>query len=361
VEISNTARSAGWIKTQYNNQNSPTTFISTSSEEKVTSFYESILMLSIPDATTGYKWQVKACDDDYDCSAWASYSTSTPNFKVDTISPTAPGALTEDTKTSNTITLNYGASTTETNFTNYRIFYSAVSPITELSTEKIDSNLNYINYNGQSTITFEELMPNTPYYFNIWAYDVVGHSASSTEMNVTTGQVVSSPGATFYSKGTSGTSTLYYRIWDGLNWGAEQIGPNFGTSTIRHVRSIRSDDKGRIAVVGKIWENNKQQIWATVYNFAANTFASTTRLGETIIGNGDNNNMNVCLGVLSGKEFIALKYNDPERTLSITNCGRNTPTTKERLNGIKGVYICTKNGQMYLNGEQWDGSLIDVK
>lgn len=58
---------------------------------------------------------------------------------------------------------------------------------------------------------------------------------------------------------------------------------------------------------------------------------------------------------------IAYSYNDPERTLSISNCGWFTNTTKERLNGLKGVHITQKNWQWYLNGEQWDGKLIDVK
>lgn len=58
---------------------------------------------------------------------------------------------------------------------------------------------------------------------------------------------------------------------------------------------------------------------------------------------------------------IAYLYNDPERTLSISNCGWFTNTTKERLNGLKGVHITQKNWQWYLNGEQWDGKLIDVK
>ena len=32
---------------------------------------------------------------------------------------------------------------------------------------------------------------------------------------------------------------------------------------------------------------------------------------------------------------IAYRYNDPERTLSITNCGWESNTTKERLNALK--------------------------
>lgn len=58
---------------------------------------------------------------------------------------------------------------------------------------------------------------------------------------------------------------------------------------------------------------------------------------------------------------IAYRYNDPERTLSITTTGWLTKTTKERLNGIPGVHITQRKGEWYLNGELWDGKLIDVK
>ena len=37
---------------------------------------------------------------------------------------------------------------------------------------------------------------------------------------------------------------------------------------------------------------------------------------------------------------IAYRYNDPERTLSITNCGWFSNTTKERLNALPNVNIC---------------------
>ena len=57
---------------------------------------------------------------------------------------------------------------------------------------------------------------------------------------------------------------------------------------------------------------------------------------------------------------IAYRYNDPERTLSITTTGWLTKTTKERLNGIPGVHITQRKGEWYLNGEQWDGKLVDV-
>jgi hypothetical protein len=57
---------------------------------------------------------------------------------------------------------------------------------------------------------------------------------------------------------------------------------------------------------------------------------------------------------------IAYLYNDPERTLSIQNCGWFSNTTKERLNGLPNVKISQKNFVWYLNGKEWNGNLIDV-
>jgi hypothetical protein len=57
---------------------------------------------------------------------------------------------------------------------------------------------------------------------------------------------------------------------------------------------------------------------------------------------------------------IAYRYNDPDRTLTITNCGWFSNTTKERLNGIPGVSINQKKRQWYLNGEVWNGNLKDI-
>ena len=68
---------------------------------------------------------------------------------------------------------------------------------------------------------------------------------------------------------------------------------------------------------------------------------------------------NVTILKLFGNE-IAYRYNDPKRTLSITNCGWFSQTTKERLNGIPNVFIKQSKGLWYLNGNQWDGKLTDV-
>ena len=68
---------------------------------------------------------------------------------------------------------------------------------------------------------------------------------------------------------------------------------------------------------------------------------------------------NVTILKLHGNE-IAYRYNNPERTLSITNAGWQTNTTKERLNGIPNVSIHQKIFVWYLNDVEWNGSLIDV-
>ena len=69
---------------------------------------------------------------------------------------------------------------------------------------------------------------------------------------------------------------------------------------------------------------------------------------------------NVTLLKLHGN-IIAYRYNDPKRTLSITNAGWFSNTTKERLNALPNVHITQKNWVWYLNGKEWNGELIDIK
>ena len=57
---------------------------------------------------------------------------------------------------------------------------------------------------------------------------------------------------------------------------------------------------------------------------------------------------------------IAYRYNDPQRTLTISNCGWFTPITKERLNALPNVHIQQKNYIWYLNGKEWNGNKIDI-
>lgn len=47
--------------------------------------------------------------------------------------------------------------------------------------------------------------------------------------------------------------------------------------------------------------------------------------------------------------------NTPNIGMHITTAGYDTQTTLDRLNGITGVYVKKRNGQLYLNGRPWDG------
>ena len=59
-------------------------------------------------------------------------------------------------------------------------------------------------------------------------------------------------------------------------------------------------------------------------------------------------------------EFQSLFPNDGNKNINITLAGWNTNTTRERLNGLTGVSVNTKQGQAYLNGKAWDGEWITV-
>ena len=52
---------------------------------------------------------------------------------------------------------------------------------------------------------------------------------------------------------------------------------------------------------------------------------------------------------------------DENNELFITTAGWNSVTTRERLNGLSGIRLGTKKGQLYLNNIPWDGKLINIR
>ena len=61
---------------------------------------------------------------------------------------------------------------------------------------------------------------------------------------------------------------------------------------------------------------------------------------------------------------IAIKCrnkNTGKLRLFITNCGWFSNTTKERLNALPNVNIYQKNWNWYLNGNEWNGELTEIK
>ncbi len=240
LRVARTERSSTWLSTQYNNLSSPKTFFATSSETIRSSVsVNSIPLSGIPDSSTGYKWQALACNSD-GCSDWVGFNASTPNFVVDTTKPTNPGSLTFDSKSPNSITINFGSASTEANFAEYKIFYradtSGVSESDMLWSSSSDSNLSSRTYSGIGSTTITGLSGNTNYVFNIWAYDLAGNKASGTvELSARTSYLVSNPtdlnqwkgatimpngfwtnsstvGFTATSSGAQGVVSMYYQV-----------------------------------------------------------------------------------------------------------------------------------------------------
>jgi hypothetical protein len=105
-------------------------------------------------------------------------------------------------------------------------------------------------------------------------------------------------------------------------------------------------------------EQKKQKDMRQITQEAVNAFMSATKFKK---GNMTIEVLpNVTVMHLHGNA-IAYRFNDPERTLTITNRGWFSNTTKERLNGIPNVSIQQKKGVWYLNGQEWNGELIDIK
>jgi hypothetical protein len=132
VRISNTARSSSWILTEYNNQNSPSTFYAVGSEQ----------------------------------------GAATPT------APTAPGSFTVGSPTTSTISLSWASSTPNNGAT---ISFYAIHRGTSTST------MPQVATTSALTLTNASLTASTTYYYYVTAQDSVGNiSASSSVASGTT-------------------------------------------------------------------------------------------------------------------------------------------------------------------------------
>ncbi len=160
---------------------------SSSGDFSVTPLTASATISGLPESSIGYKWQVIACDDEIECSAWKIFDVTAPNFYVDITPPDMSGCnLTITDVTSQSVKLVFGADADEDNFDKYRIFYSTSSPVTESDTEHVDSDLNYQDYHSTADTPVTGLASSTGYVFNIWAYDLAGNKASAAPEAATT-------------------------------------------------------------------------------------------------------------------------------------------------------------------------------
>lgn len=54
-----------------------------------------------------------------------------------------------------------------------------------------------------------------------------------------------------------------------------------------------------------------------------------------------------------------IAYHVPEGIM--INCNYNSMTTRERLNGIPGVQVYVRKGQLFLNGHAWNGDYVLIR
>lgn len=56
-----------------------------------------------------------------------------------------------------------------------------------------------------------------------------------------------------------------------------------------------------------------------------------------------------------------IAWRNERGVLSVSLCGWDTVTTRERLNGLQGVAVYKRKGITHLNGIPWDGSEIAIR
>ncbi|MBP9864628.1 VCBS repeat-containing protein, partial [Patescibacteria group bacterium] len=100
-------------------------------------------------------------------------------FNLDTKSPVAPGDLSINTTSTQSVTFTFGSAATDDNFKEYAIYYklgaSGVAVSDSSFTSSTDADLGAIDFNSTATTQLSGLATSTQYVANIWAYDDIGH------------------------------------------------------------------------------------------------------------------------------------------------------------------------------------------
>lgn len=151
--------------------------------------------------TVNFDWDtlsdLPAANDTYCLRLTANdgYADQTPlattTVVVDNVAPTSPGVLSKSKAVRNSIDLNFGTVTTESNFKEYKIFWKQYDGTAPTESDNVissttDADLGAKNFNDTATTTVSGLEEYVQYSFNIWAYDNYGHKSSSSAVNITT-------------------------------------------------------------------------------------------------------------------------------------------------------------------------------
>jgi Domain of unknown function (DUF2341) len=111
---------------------------------------------------------------------------ATTTVVVDNTPPTKPGNLVVVSKTGTSITFGFTATSSDSHFKEYRIYYQHYNgdPVDEsgnLFGSSSDVNLGKADLNHATTTTITGLTTGFEYTFNLWAYDAFGNRASSSQ------------------------------------------------------------------------------------------------------------------------------------------------------------------------------------
>jgi hypothetical protein len=119
-------------------------------------------------------------------------TSATSTIYIDTKNPTNPGAMSLNSRTGTKIVLNYGATSTETNFKEYKIFYKQYDGTPVYDTDagvsvvssSTDGNLGDQYFKNIATTSISGLTAMQTYSIRIYAYDNYGNKASSSQVDI---------------------------------------------------------------------------------------------------------------------------------------------------------------------------------
>ncbi len=111
---------------------------------------------------------------------------ATTTVEIDNAAPTVPGDLTLAAKDGTSATLKFSATSTDSHFKEYRIYYkqydgSPVNITDILFGSSSDVNLADANFNHSTSTKVGGLVTGMKYTFNLFAYDTFGNISSSTD------------------------------------------------------------------------------------------------------------------------------------------------------------------------------------
>ena len=206
---------------------------------------------------------------------------ATTTLTLDNKDPTAPGGLLQGEVSTSSVVLGFGATTTESNFQRYRIYYKeGTSGLTDGDngeSEHSDDNLLDKLFNDIASTTVTGLEPNTDYVFNIWAYDNYGHAASATEITFITDATIINQSLDFTNAQVSN-----YAIADGMSeWNFQaEVSEESGWSTIDSVvlrLANKADDNTPFTDLEFTWDQETDAFSETgADTFGAASIADTS-------------------------------------------------------------------------------------